>query len=410
MNLLESVRVAMAGLGANRLRALLTMLGIVIGVGAVIALVSLGQGVERYVKGVFQGLGSNLLVAFTSIPNGSNPVEVKPMTLADAEAVGSPLNAPSVLRSAAEYDILGVIVAGRNSTSLAISGVTASFTDVRGWVPDAGRFIDAGDILTAARVAVLGKTMVKQLFDPDVDPVGQLIRINNIPFHVIGVMSERGGSIFGDNDLVIFAPISTVQTRLSQARTRDGSYLVSLVYAQAISAERMPAAQNEIEKLLADRHGIQFRDEEDFQVITQDQVLSVVGNVTGLLTVFLAVVAGISLLVGGIGIMNIMLVSVTERTREIGLRKAIGARSSDILLQFLIESVVIALIGGVLGIGVGGAAAAIGGKLIPQLTLTVTPRAMLLATGVSTATGVFFGLYPARRAAHLRPIDALRYE
>lgn len=410
MTIFESIRVALNGLASNRLRALLTMLGIIIGVGAVIALVSFGQGVERYVKSRFESIGSNLLFVFSSAPQTNNPGGVKPMTLADAEAIANPLNTPSIARAASEYDVFSIVVAGHNDTALPISGVTPSFQDVREWYPVEGRFIEDGDVNTAARVAVLGKSIVTKLFAPNTDPVDQTIRVNNLPFRVIGVMDTRGGSGFGDADAVMFIPISTAQTRLASARTKDGSFEVSVVYAQAISAERMATAAQEVETLLLDRHGIQFRDSEDFQVITQDQVLSVVGQITGLLTIFLALLAGISLLVGGIGIMNIMLVSVTERTREIGLRKAVGARSFDILLQFLIESVVISVIGGAIGIGVGTLAAAIGGRLVPQLTLNVTPQAILLATGVSTAIGVFFGIYPASRAAALNPIQALRYE
>ncbi len=410
MTILESIRVALSGLASNRLRALLTMLGIIIGVGAVIALVSFGQGVERYVKSRFESIGSNLLFVFSSTPQGSNPAEVKPITLADTDSIGNPLYVPSVARAAAEYDVFCIVVSGHNDTGLAVSGVTPTYQDVREWYPSEGRFIEDADVTTSARVAVLGKSIVTKLFDPSVDPVGQTIRLNNIPFRVIGTMETRGGTAFGDADAVIFIPISTGQTRLADARTKDGSYEVSVVYAQAISAERMATAAQEIEALLLDRHGIQFRDEEDFQVITQDQVLAVVGQITGLLTVFLALLAGISLLVGGIGIMNIMLVSVTERTREIGLRKAVGARSSDILLQFLVESIVISVLGGIIGIGVGTLTAFIAGRLVPQLTLNVTPQAILLATGVSTAIGVFFGIYPASRAAALNPIEALRYE
>ncbi len=410
MNLTESIRIALSGLAANRLRALLTMLGIIIGVGAVIALVSFGQGVERYVKVQFESIGSNLLFVFSSTPQLAGKGGVKPMTLTDAEAIADPHNVPSVQRAASEYDVFGIVVAGHNDSALAVSGVTPNFGDVREWPTAVGRFIEEGDVATAARVAVLGKSLVKTLFDPGVDPIDQTIRVNNLPFRVIGVMEARGGSAFGDADAVIFIPISTAQTRLTNARTKDGSFEVTVVYAQAISAERMTSASAEIESLLQDRHGIEFRDEEDFQIITQDQVLAVVGQVTGLLTVFLALLAGISLLVGGIGIMNIMLVSVTERTREIGLRKAVGARYLDILMQFLIESMVISILGGALGIVLGAVAATIAGRLVPQLTLSVTPQAILLASGVSTAIGLFFGIYPAARAASLHPIEALRYE
>jgi putative ABC transport system permease protein len=410
MTIFESIRLALSSLVSNRLRAFLTMFGIVIGVGAVIALVSFGQGVERYVRQSFQSLGSNLLIAFTSTPQGGNAADIKPMTMADADAMGNPLYVPSLVHVAPEYAVFAIIVAGHNDAAISVSGVTPTFQDVRQWYPSEGRFIDETDLTTAARVATLGKTIVKNLFGEDVDPVGQTIRINNIPFKVIGVMEERGGGPFGDADEVIFIPITTAQTRLAQARTTDGSYLVSVIYAQAISEERITTAQREMEVLLSERHNIEFRDEEDFQVVTQDQVLSVVGNVLGLLTVFLGLIAGISLVVGGIGIMNIMLVSVTERTREIGLRKAVGARYQDILLQFLIESIVMSIIGGTIGIVLGVVVAYIAGKFVPELTLVVTPNAVLLATGVSTGIGVFFGAYPASRAAALSPIEALRYE
>lgn len=408
--IVESFRIAITALTANRLRSILTMLGIIIGVGAVIALVSFGQGVEGYVKQTFQSLGSNLLFVFSQAPR-SGSLDIAPMTNADAEAIANPLNAPSVARVAPQFSLFANIVYGKNAVALTISGVTDTYADLREWYPESGRFIDQADNDTEARVAVLGQSPAEDLFPPGVDPIGQQIRINNIPFRVIGIMTAKGGGAFGGNeDESLFVPLSTSQTRLFQARTSDGSYSVSLINVQAISEQRMQSAKLEIERLLTERHKIEFADDEDFSVISQDQILSVVGNITGLLTVFLALIAGISLLVGGIGIMNIMLVTVTERTREIGLRKAVGARNGDILLQFMIESVLLSLIGGMLGIALGAAAAFIGGRLVPQLTLTVTPGSILLATGVSTLIGVFFGLYPANRASKLEPITALRYE
>ena len=410
MAIWEGLRIALASLLTNRLRSALTMLGIVIGVGAVIALVSFGQGVERYIAGQFQSLGSNLLFVFSVTPPGGGPSDVQPITMADAQAIGNPLLAPSVLRVAPQYSVFSVVVAGRNSTTISVEGVTPEFQDVRNWYPRYGRFIDEGDVLTSARVAVLGQSTARELFGQGQDPVGQSIRINNIPFRVVGLMEERGGSGFVDENAVIFVPISTAQTRLTRASMYDGSYRVGLLTVQAISEQQIKTAATEIERLLMERHDIQFRDEQDFTILSQNELLSVVEQIAGLLTIFLAVIAGISLLVGGIGIMNIMLVTVTERTREIGLRKAVGARQADILLQFLIESVVLTVVGGAVGIGLGFIASLIGTAAIPDLTLVVTWDAVLLATTVSTIIGVFFGLYPARRAASLNPIDALRYE
>ncbi len=409
MTVWESIRLALEGLLANRLRSALTMLGIVIGVGAVIALVSFGQGVERYIANQFQALGSNLLFVFSSSPPGGGPGDIKALTLADAQALTNPLLAPSVLRVAPQSDVIALVVGGGNEISMSVSGITPGYQQVRDWYPRFGRFIEDADILTSARVAVLGSSTASDLFG-DTDPVGQTIRINGLPFRVVGLMETQASSGFADENEVVFVPISVAQTRLARAPMRDGSYAIDFLTVQAVSEDRMDSAAAEIERILVERHGIRFADEEDFTILSQNDLLSVVGNITGLLTIFLAVIAGISLLVGGIGIMNIMLVTVTERTREIGLRKAVGARRTDILLQFLIESVVLTLVGGIVGISLGFLASVVGTALIPDLTLVVTGGAIALATTVSTAIGLFFGSYPASRAAALNPIDALRYE
>ncbi len=410
MTILESFRLAIQGLLANRLRSALTMLGIVIGVGAVIALVSFGQGVEKYIVSQFESLGSNQIYVFSSAPPGGGAGDIKLLTLADAEAIANPMLAPSVLRVAPQYDILGVVAAGGSDLTMSVSGVTPEYQAVRGWYPQAGRYVDEGDILTSARVAVLGTTTVTTLFGPGADPIGQTIRINRLPFRVIGVLSERPGSGFADENDVVHVPISVTQTRLAHAPMRSGSYAIDFLIVQAVSDARMEAAVEEVRRVLIGRHEILYADREDFTILSQNDLLAVVGNITGLLTIFLAVIAAISLLVGGIGIMNIMLVTVTERTREIGLRKAVGARQVDILLQFLIESVVLTISGGMVGVGIGVLAAILGTALIPGLVLTVTGGAVALATTVSTAIGLFFGIYPASRAAALNPIDALRYE
>jgi putative ABC transport system permease protein len=413
MNLLESFRVAIDGLLTNRLRSILTTLGIIIGVGAVIGLASLGRGVERFIAAEFQALGSNVLFVFSSPPASATRTTIQPLTTREAAALASPSVAPSIRQVAMEFNVPAVIVAGSSSTRLAASGVTPNYAEVRNWPVREGEFIRPEDIETTARVAVLGVTVVERLFgDRGFEAVGQTVQINDRVFTVIGVMEEQGGGIgaLGDQNAVVFIPISTAQTRMAQARTRDGGYRVDVLHIQALSEQHMAQATLEIESFLNDAHGINFQGEQDFTIINQSDLLDSLGQVTGILTVFLSLIAAISLLVGGIGIMNIMLVSVTERTREIGLRKAVGARGSDIMTQFLIESLVLALVGGGLGIAFGAVITFIGGLLVPNLALEITPDAVILATAVSSFIGIFFGLYPASRAARMRPIDALRFE
>jgi len=412
MNLFESMRIAFTGLATNRLRAILTTLGIIIGVGAVIGLVSLGRGVQDYVAGEFEALGSNILFVFPSAPTSGTRTTIQPLTTVEGAALMNPATAPSIQQIAMEYQVFGTVIAGSERTQLAVSGITPNFTEVRNWKPRGeGVFISQNDVDGAARVAVLGTTMVDRLFgDKDFDPIGQTIRINDRVFTVIGVMEEKASSFFGDENEVVYIPISTAQTRLSRARAKDGGYEVDIFYVQAASETAMDSATQEIDEYLSRVHKIEFQGEQDFSIINQADLLDSLGQITGVLTVFLGMIAGISLLVGGIGIMNIMLVSVTERTREIGLRKAVGARGLDILTQFLIESLVLSIIGGAIGVALGWIATVVGGRLMPNLTLSVSANAIVLATAVSSFIGVFFGLYPASRAARMKPIDALRFE
>ncbi|NDJ62548.1 MAG: FtsX-like permease family protein [Chloroflexi bacterium] len=411
MSLFESLRIAVAGLVTNRLRAVLTTLGIIIGVGAVIGLVSLGRGVELFVAQEFQSLGSNLLFVFSSRPASDTRTTIQPLSTIEADALANPTIAPSIRQVAPQYQVGGQIVAGANSFRLAISGSTPNYTSVRSWFPSLGTFITQEHVTDAARVAVLGTTIVEILYgDSTFDPVGQSVRINDRVFTVIGVMEERAAGFLGDENEAVFIPISTAQTRLDRARTRDGGFEVSVLNIQAVDESRMVAATLEIETYLNDAHGINFQGEQDFTIISQADILDSLGAITGILTAFLGMIAGISLLVGGIGIMNIMLVSVTERTREIGLRKAVGARGVDILMQFLIESVVLSVIGGGLGVLLGVMITLFAGVLVPDLALGVTTDSIILATAVSSFIGIFFGAYPASRAARLRPIDALRFE
>jgi putative ABC transport system permease protein len=416
MNFTESLRIALRALGANKLRAALTMLGIIIGVGAVITLMSAGEGVSVYVEEQFQGIGSNLLFVLPgstdeafSGPPGST-VGGGELTTEDAEALRDPLRAPDVAAVSPSFSRSTVVTTGKQDMVAEVEGVFPDYSRVRKWVPEVGDFISQVDVDSQARVAVVGETVVEELFPDDPVPLGQTLRINDIAFRVIGVMEKKGGSSFRDQDSTIFVPLTTAQTRLFPARGRSGGHLVTVIYVEAVSEDRMDAASEQVAAILRERHDIDFSDEDDFSIFSQSDVIDVFGDITNVLTIFLGAIAGISLLVGGIGIMNIMLVSVTERTREIGLRKAVGARRNDVLWQFLLEAVTLSVVGGLIGIGLGAAGAAIISRLVDGFNAVVTPQAVVLATTFSAAVGLFFGIYPAQRAAQLNPIEALRYE
>ncbi|HQE92276.1 MAG TPA: ABC transporter permease [Anaerolineae bacterium] len=411
MKFWESLRLALKALTTNKMRAALTMLGIIIGVGAVITLMSAGEGVQAYITRQFQSIGSNL---FFIIP-GSFEQELKRpayLTLKDAEALRNVVEAPHVLRVAPLLQGTARITTPGKDKTVNVNGVTEDYAIIRDWPTRLGTFITATDNQGQTRLAVLGQKTAAYFFPDLPDPSGEVIRINGVPFRVVGVMEERGGSNFGSEDEVVFIPLNTALSRIFPRRTNTGEPRLTFIYVQAVAEDRMNAAIEEVTQILRQRHRIAPGDPDDFTAISQSEILGTFQQITGVLTVFLGAIAGISLLVGGIGIMNIMLVSVTERTREIGLRKAVGARKRDILAQFLTEAVMLSLVGGIIGILFGAGGATVVSYLLRAegFHAVITVDAVLLATLFSAGVGLFFGIYPAQRAAALNPIDALRYE
>lgn len=415
MNLLENVRLALGSLVANKLRAILTMLGIIIGVAAVITLVSVGQGVQDVVISEFEGLGNNLLFVLPGRPDanqqfGGARARGVDLTNRDVAALSDSLNVPDLIRVVPLYDRPAIVTRGGEEVRTTISGTTPDYTGIRNFYPILGEFFTEQDVTSAARVAVIGQTVYEELFPNGELPIGETIRINNVNFRIIGLMEEKGGSGFNDQDDVILVPLNTAQRRLFPARRPDGQFRVDQILAQTTGEDRQEAAIAEMSIALRQARGIEFRDEDDFTILSQAEVVGALGQITNVLTIFLGVIAGISLLVGGIGIMNIMLVSVTERTREIGLRKAVGAKRRDILWQFLTEAMILASIGGLIGLLLGAGGAYLIGRLNDTLEPALAWNYVVLAILFSAGVGLFFGIYPARRAAALRPIDALRYE
>ena len=407
--LIMVLRVAVSSLTAHTMRTVLTMLGIVIGVAAVIALVGVGTGAQAQVVSQFQSLGSNL-VTVTAMPSfgfsqSGLQQSSRTLTMKDVSAIKS--LATSVSLVAPLYSTNATVTYGGSTTSTTINGVTEEYATVRNTTVTRGRFLTQEDNDNVAMVVVLGTSVVEDLFgSSEVNAIGETVRINRQNYEVIGVLKSKGQSGPQNQDDVIMMPLRTAQLKLGGA----GTNTVRSINLQVRTADEMDLAQAQVTAILRSLHGLATGADNDFLVQNQADILSSVEETSGTFTTLLGSIAAISLLVGGIGIMNIMLVSVTERTREIGLRKAVGAKRSDILTQFLTEAIVISVLGGMIGVVLGVGGAQVITPLLGSSQAVVTSQSVVLALAVSLAIGVFFGLYPANRAAGLNPIDALRYE
>jgi putative ABC transport system permease protein len=407
MDFLVIIRVAFRALVRNKMRAALTMLGVIIGVSAVIAMVSIGQGAQASVQAQIESIGTNLLFVSAGAQNvggvrsGTGDTGTNTLTVEDLDAIKREV--PSVSMVTPSINARSQLVSGNANWNTSVTGVSEQYPDVRKWPIQGGEFFTDADVRTAARVIVIGQTVGDNLF-PGTDPVGQTLRVMNLPFRVVGVMKKKGQDQQGrDQDDVSFAPYTTVQKKIL------GSPRVQIAYVSAISQDATYTAQSQISDLLRQRHKLSANEPNDFTVRNMTDIADAANQTSNTMTILLACIAGVSLLVGGIGIMNIMLVSVTERTREIGIRMAIGARSSAVRSQFLIESIVLSLTGGLIGIVLGIVVSLAIPKMLGWPTL-VSTMAIVGSAVFSVAVGVFFGYYPARKAAALDPIEALRYE
>ena len=405
MSILMTLRIALKALNRNKMRTILTMLGMIIGVGAVITMVALGTGARTTIEERVKSAGTNMIMVnagnFSSGGVRMGQGNSTTMTPEDAAMIKA---IPGVQYAAAGANSRSQVIAGNQNWSTNVQGTDVDLPLIRNWPTKYGSFFTAADVTGAQKVAVLGTVVSDTLFGPEVDPTGQIIRLRSQPFKVIGVMTSKGQSSMGqDQDDTIFTPYTTVMKKL------QGQHNINNITVSAAQADQIQDTAEAIRVALRTSHKIVPGDADDFMVRTLEEMASVQTETTKTMTTLLASIAGVSLLVGGIGIMNIMLVSVTERTREIGLRMAIGARGKDVLLQFLVEAIVISLIGGLIGIGLGfGLSAAV--QKFMQWPAVISPNAIALAFGFAAVTGVFFGFYPARKAAGLDPIEALRFE
>ena len=405
MSPVMTFRIAFKALGRNKLRTGLTMLGMIIGVAAVITLVAMGNGAQSVIEDQIKGAGTNMVTInagnFTSGGARGGYGSATSLTVADAEAIFNEV--PGISYAAAGVSNRTQVIAGNQNWYTRIQGTDVDLPLIRSWVVEQGSFFSPQDVASSAKVAVLGSTVNEQLFGPDADPIGQIIRVRNQPFRVIGVMASKGQGMGEDMDDQALTPYTTVQKKLL------GIQHLQNVTVSAASATETNRVADDIALLLRARHAIVPGQDDDFMIRTLEEMADIRTQAMGTMTTLLAGIAGVSLIVGGIGIMNIMLVSVTERTREIGLRMAIGAKARDVLLQFLVEAIALSLIGGGIGIVLGFGIAE-GMSQWMSWPAVVPPNAVGLAFGFAAATGVFFGFYPAQKAARLDPIDALRFE
>lgn len=406
MNGTNLFKIALRALANNKLRAFLTMLGIIIGVASVIAMLAIGQGSKKSIQQQISEMGSNMIMIHpgAEMRGGvrQDPSAMQTLKLENYEKLSEECTYLSGIRP--NVSSSGQLVAGANNYPSSVSGVSMDYLTIRQLTVEQGEMFTENDIRTAAKVCVIGKTIVDNLFPDGSDPIGKVIRCNQIPFRVIGVLKSKGYNSMGmDQDDVVLAPYSTVMKRLLAQTYLSG------IFASALTEDMTDEAVDEITTILRREHKLKETDDDDFTIRTQQELSSMLNTTTDLMTTLLACIAGISLVVGGIGIMNIMYVSVTERTREIGLRMSVGARGVDILSQFLIEAILISITGGLIGVIIGcGASFMI--KTIAHWPVFIQPWSVLLSFLVCTVTGVFFGWYPAKKAADLDPIDALRYE
>jgi putative ABC transport system permease protein len=404
MSIFMTLLIALKALNRNKMRTMLTMLGMIIGVGAVITMVALGKGAQSTIEEQVKAAGTNLITVmagnFTQGGVRQGGGMSTTLTPEDAQALRQ---VPGVQYLAAGVNSRAQLIAGNQNWSSQIQGTDVDLPLIRNWPTKFGTFFTPQDVATAQKVAVLGQTVADNLFGPDTDPTGQFIRIKNQPFKVLGVMAPKGSTGFGqDQDDAVYVPYTTVQKKL------QGIQHINNISISAETPDTAPVSAA-LSDVLRTRHKLLGNDPDDFMIRTQEEMASVRTETTRTMTTLLAAIAGVSLLVGGIGIMNIMLVSVTERTREIGLRMAIGARGKDVLMQFLVEAVVLSLFGGLLGIGMGYGLSAAAEKFL-QWPTSIPPNAIAMAFGFAAGTGVFFGFYPAKKAAGLDPIEALRFE